>query len=173
MTCRRDRGFCALGWWLLWWPGQRELAPGGLEQLRAARASDARDPEEGQPQFRRSALQLRHAFFIVERIDLVRGDNLRLRGERGLKELELAAHGVEVVDGVASAGARDVHEVNQHLRALEVTQKLVAKAEASMRTLDQPRHVGNHKAAILAESDHAEIGCQRRERVVGDLWSRR
>ena len=77
--------------------------------------------------------------------------------------------GVEIVDRIASARARHVDHVHQHLRALEMAQELVAEPEAAMRAFDQAGHVGDDEAAVVAQPDDAEIRRQRRERVVGDL----
>ena len=90
-----------------------------------------------------------------------------------MKKLELAANRVEIVYGIASGGARHVDEVHEDLRPLEMPQELVAQTEAAMRALDETRNVGEHEAAIVAQPDDAEIGRQRRERIVGDLGSRR
>ncbi len=89
---------------------------------------------------------------IVERVDLVGGHDLRLGRELGSKQLQLAPNGVEILDGIASGRARHVHDVHQHLGALEVAQELMAEAEAAMRAFDQPGHVGDDEAAIAAQS---------------------
>src|SRR5262245_38180484 len=44
--------------------------------------------------------------------------------------------------------------------------------EAAVRSLNQPRHVGDNKAALVAQTDDPEIWRQRRERVVGNFWPR-
>ena len=87
----------------------------------------------------------------------------------GVVERELAADGVEVLDRIAARCARHVDQVNQHLRALDVAQELVAEPVALVRAFDQPGHVGDDEAAIAAERDDAEVRRQRGERVVGDL----
>ena len=70
----------------------------------------------------------------------------------GVEELQLAAHGVEILDRVAAGRARDVDQVDQHLRAFEMAEELVAEAEAAMRAFDQPGHVGDDEAAVVAET---------------------
>ena len=64
---------------------------------------------------------------LVEGVELGGGDDLRLLQQRRIEQLELAADGVEVLDRVAARLARDVHQVDQHLRALDVAQELVAE----------------------------------------------
>ena len=77
------------------------------------------------------------------------------------------------VDRIAPGSRRDVDDVHQHLGALEMRQELRAEAVPEVRALDQSRHVRHDEAAVVAEVDDAEIGRQRRERVVGDLRPRR
>ena len=79
------------------------------------------------------------ALRIVDRVDLVGGDQLRLLEQLRVVELELAANRVEVLDRIASRRARHVDEVNQHLGALDVAQELMAEAVALVRAFDQAR----------------------------------
>ena len=52
-------------------------------------------------------------------------------------------------------------------------EKLVAEPEAAVRAFDQAGHVGDDEAAIAAQLHDAEVGRQRRERVVRDLRAAR
>src|SRR5262249_34664877 len=63
---------------------------------------------------------------------------------------------------------RAVDEMQEHAAALDVTEETVAEPRAFMRTLDQARNIGEDEFAAV-DLDHAELGMQRRERVVGDL----
>ena len=56
--------------------------------------------------------------------------------------------------------------------ALDVAQELVAKAPALAGTLDEARDVRNDKRCARPRADHAEVGRQCREGVVGDLGAR-
>jgi len=58
--------------------------------------------------------------------------------------------------------------VDEHARALDVAQELVAQAAARMRALDQPGDVGQDKIVVV-DHDHAQHRHQCRKRVVGDL----
>ena len=49
----------------------------------------------------------------------------------------------------------------------------MAEAQAAVRAFDEPGHVGDDEAAVVAQADDAEIRRQRGERVVGDLRPRR
>ena len=113
------------------------------------------------------------ALGIVNRIDLVGGDQLRLLEQSRIVEIELAADRVEILDRIAARRARHVDQVDQHLRPLDVPQELVAEPVALVRAFDQPGHVGDDEAAIVAQRDHAEVRRQRGERIVGDLRLRR
>src|SRR3954468_23368667 len=63
--------------------------------------------------------------------------------------------------------------MHEHFRAFEVTQKSMAQAMTGMRTFDQPGNVGYNEGPIAGEPDDAEVGNQRGERVVRNLWPRR
>ncbi len=93
------------------------------------------------------------------------GRSQQLRAE----QLELAADDVEVVGRLAARRRRHVHQVHQHLRALEVAQELVAEPVARCAPSIRPGHVGDDEAPVVAQADHAEVRRQRRERVVGNL----
>ena len=97
------------------------------------------------------------ALRIVDRVDLVGRDEVRLLQQLGIVELELLADRVEVFDRVAARRARHIDQVNDHLRALDVAQELVAQAVPFVRALDQARHVGDDEVAVAAERDHAEV----------------
>ena len=89
-------------------------------------------------------LEARQPLRIVERVDLVRRDDHRLVGQpfarriASGKQLQLARDDLEVLDRIAAARRRDVDEVHEHLRALEVAQEPMAEAVPRVRALDQP-----------------------------------
>ena len=58
--------------------------------------------------------------------------------------------------------------MHQRGAALDVAQEVVAEAAALGGALDQAGHVGDREGR-LARGDHAEVGHQGGERVVGDL----
>ncbi len=60
--------------------------------------------------------------------------NLRLLNKQGVEELQLSAQGLVVADRVRGSAIDDMHE---RARSLAVTQKLVAEAHTSMRSLQQ------------------------------------
>ena len=63
--------------------------------------------------------------------------------------------------------------MHEHFRAFEVTQEPVAEAETAVCAFDETRHVGDDEAAVVAQPHDAEIGRQRRERIIRDLRPRR
>jgi hypothetical protein len=118
------------------------------------------------------ALQPLHLRRVVDRVDLIGGNDLRLGRNRGIELPELLDDRLEVLDRIAARGARDINQVHEHFRALDVAQELMPQPVPLVRAFDEPRHVGDHEAAIAAERDHAQVRLERRERIVGDLRSR-
>src|SRR5439155_26597784 len=140
--------------------------PHRFEQLRHAPTGRGGDAKERQLQLggaARERLDVRISRVAIDRIDLVGGDELRLGGERRLKELELATDGLEILHGVASTRAGDIDQMHEHLRPFEVAQELMAETLSAMRTLDQSGHVGDDEAAIVAQAHDAEIRWQDRK----------
>ena len=130
----------------------RHVRPGGLEQHADAVAGDGGDGQERQAQRRGAGLQRAQALRLVEGVDLVGGDQLRLVEECRGEQPELAADDLEILDRVAAGGARHVDHVEEHLGAFDVTQELVAEPMTGVRALDQAGHVGDDEAAVVAES---------------------
>src|SRR3954447_23022073 len=54
-----------------------------------------------------------------------------------------------------------------------MAQELMAEPCTFRGTLDKPRYVSNHEAAVLVHTHHPEIRMQCGERIVGDFWPRR
>jgi hypothetical protein len=112
-------------------------------------------------------------------VDLVQGHEARalVEGDRS-PAVEPAVHrvvrelrldGLEVGDRVpAGLEGRAVQHVHQRGAALDVAQELQAQALALGGARDQPGDVG-HGVAHVPGLDHAEVGHERREGVVGDL----
>jgi len=62
--------------------------------------------------------------------------------------------------------------VDQQPGAFNVTEKLDAKARAEMGAFDEAGHIGDDEGLLLrllAHGDHAEVGLESGEGVVGDL----
>ena len=111
-------------------------------------------------------------------VGLVEDDDAGALGERtatevgvGDVERELLLDDVEVAHRVSPRlERRAVDDVDEHRAPLDVAQELQAQALALVRAGDQPGHVGDRVSGV-ARADDAEVGHERRERVVGDLGS--
>src|SRR5687768_4368382 len=60
------------------------------------------------------------------------------------------------------------HQEGQHAGALDVLKELEPESLARVCALDDAGNVGDHERAALAQAGDAEIGLERRERIVGD-----
>src|SRR6478609_1617279 len=141
---------------------------GQLAQAGAGRGADLEDAQAATAQL------LDHHVgdvLAVRDVDLVEGDQPRPVLEAAVAG-QLALDDLEVVEGVAAGldGGR-VDDVDQRGATLDVAQEVVAEATALGGTLDQAGHVGDHEGR-LAGGDHAEVGDEGGERVVGDLGPR-
>src|SRR5690606_9678981 len=67
---------------------------------------------------------------------------------------------------------RDVDQVQQQARTLQVPQETVAQPGAFGRAFDQPGDVGDDETLFGADAHDTEVRMQRRERIVGDLRPR-
>src|SRR5262245_61466015 len=62
--------------------------------------------------------------------------------------------------------------MDEHLRTIEMLQKTIAKPAAFVGAFDEPRHVRDDEAAVVAERNHTKVWYQRREGIVGNLGPR-
>ena len=137
--------------------GDAEIRKNGRPSS-AARASRARRPRRRRRPPRRSCSRRRSA---ASR----RASAGTARAPRRMR--------VEILDRIASGRARHVHQVHEHLRALEVAQELMAEAVAACAPSISPGTSATTKLRSSLRRDDAEVRRQRRERVVGDLRPRR
>src|SRR6185437_5190500 len=92
---------------------------------------------------------------------------------------ELLAELLQLRDGRAGIAYRvrirldgsDVHEMQQHARALQMLQESDTQSGSLRRALDEPRNIRHYEAASLTYIDDAEIGNERSERVIRHLRS--
>src|SRR5258707_11254388 len=54
-----------------------------------------------------------------------------------------------------------------------MAQKTITQSVAFVRAFDQSGDVGNHKGAKVTHVDDTQIWLKRRERIIGDFWTRR
>ena len=101
-------------------------------------------------------------------VGLAEDEDARQRGQRRRVGGELALDGGVVLDRIRAVDRREVDDVHQEPRALDVGQEVVAEPGTLARALDQPGDVGQDELA-LAVVDRAQHGLERREGVVGHL----
>ena len=92
----------------------------------------------------------------------------RQRGEPRVVLGQLALDHLEVALRVRAVQRREIQDVHQQPRALDVREEVVAEPGALGGALDQPRDVGEHELAVVGV-DRPQHRLQRRERVRGDL----
>src|SRR5258708_3576993 len=100
-----------------------------------------------------------------QRIGLVERHHLGLLAEPLAIGLKLRAHGLVRDPGVLDCA---VDEMQEHAAALDVAEEAVTQSRAFVGALDQARNIGEYELAAV-DLDHAELGMQRREWVVGNL----
>src|SRR5579872_1385449 len=93
------------------------------------------------------------------------GEQLRIPGR------QFVFDHVQLGDRFFRAGAA-VDEMDQHARALDMAQELVAKARAGARTFDEPGKVDQDEADVDVDAHDSELRCEGGERIVGNLWPR-
>src|SRR5207247_2000997 len=79
---------------------------------------------------RQVAAELRQRLVVDRQVHLVGGDDLALVGQGGAERFQLAADGAVVLGGVGAVHGEQVEQVNDHLRALDVAEEVVAEAGA-------------------------------------------
>ena len=122
-----------------------DLLPHGFEQRRQPVAGGRRNSVERNTPALQMLLQPRQPLRIVERVDLVGGDDDRLVLQplagrvASRKQRELPRDDVEVLDRIAAGDRRDVDEVHQHLGPLEMAQEPMAQPVSLVRALQSIR----------------------------------
>ena len=110
--------------------------------------------KNGRPRFAGQCFERRDARRILSGIDLGGDHDHRLVrqifGEAG----ELAHHHFEIVHRIAAGGFRNIDQMRQQPRALDVPQELDAQAVARVRAFDQSGNIGDHEGPVIAG-----IGC--------------
>ncbi len=70
-------------------------------------------------------------------------------------------------------GGREIDDVQQDAGACQMLEKADTEPGPLGGAFDQPRNIGDDKALVLVDAHHAEIRVHRRERIIGDLGTRR
>ena len=113
------------------------------------------------------------AFVLGHHVELVEHQPARLVEQLGIVFLQLADDGLGFSYRVDCLVERSqVHHVQQHARALQVSQELVTQARTFGSAFDQARNVGHHERLRRTRTHHTQVRVQRRERVIGNLRAR-
>ncbi len=110
----------------------------------------------------------------IQQVALVEYEPTLLSRQVPAVGLELAfelAHLPHRIHRVAAQG-RHVQQMQQQAGARKVLQKTNAQPGPRGRTLDDPRYVRDDEAASPAQADHAQIGIQGSEGIIGHLRPR-
>src|SRR6185437_2531018 len=98
-------------------------------------------------------------------IDLVERHDLRLVGQAMTIGFEFAT---DRLVAFRDLGLGAVDQMQDHVAAFGMAQKLVAQAYAFMRPLYQSGKIRDHEIGFV-DANHAELWCKRGERIIGDL----
>ena len=136
-----------------WWPPRRSVAPGfpGRELL----------------------LEVGDQRIVVDEVALAEHHDLLAVEQLGPVAPELPSDRVVVVDEVPTEREHgfEIEQVDQHPRALDVSEKLMTEACSVARAFDQPRDV-RHDDPLVVPLDHAERGDEGREGIICDAGTR-
>src|SRR6185437_2099199 len=121
----------------------------------------------------RALLQRFQTLRFIKRVDLRCDNELRSRCQILVVRRELAIHSFVITDCIAARHRRNIDEMQQQLRALDVSQETIAQTSASVRALNQSGNIGDHESTKVTEIDNTKMRLQSRERIISDLRSRR
>mmetsp|Transcript_15697 Transcript_15697/g.32552 ORF Transcript_15697/g.32552 Transcript_15697/m.32552 type:complete len:380 (-) Transcript_15697:150-1289(-) len=100
-------------------------------------------------------------------IDLVENNNLWFLGQERVVFLQFFVDGNKISDRIVSTS---IHNVQENLTPLDVSQKCGSKSGTSRSTLDQSRNVAQHQSrSLVADVADPEVRNDRRKGIVGDL----
>src|SRR5437899_11093988 len=111
-------------------------------------------------------------FRLVEGISLGRHYDLRTQSQIRIVSSKLTVDDFVIVTRIAARSRRHVNQMKQHLGALNVSQKPIAKSMAFMRAFDQTGNVGDYKSVKISKIDHAQMRLKRGKRIISDSWPR-
>src|SRR5205085_12601765 len=106
---------------------------------------------------------------LVERVKLCTDDDLRSLGKVRIVGAQLAVDLLVIFTRIASRLRREINQVQQQLRPLDVAQETITKPRAFVRAFNQAGNVCDDEGAKVAQVNDAEMWLKRDERIVGDL----
>nr|GEU28071.1 probable solanesyl-diphosphate synthase 3, chloroplastic [Tanacetum cinerariifolium] len=143
-----------------------------VDQLLRTVAAQRRDLEHRtlEAEFLDEVLYALGAFRFRHHVELVQYQPARLVHQRFVVLFQLVDQRLGFLDRIdIGLERRQVDDVQQQTGALQMAQELVAEARAFGGAFDQARDVGDHKAFLVRDADHAQVREQGRERVIGNL----
>src|SRR5215212_2287663 len=123
-----------------------------------------------------SANEVLHALFSQfdrQHVELIEDDPTRLGVQGRVVLLQFGDDGLGLLHRIDRfVERRKVDDMQQQVRALQMAEKLMTETRSLGRTLDQTWNVSDDKALFGGNTNDAEIGMKRRERILGHLGAR-
>ena len=112
----------------------------------------------------------RLALAFRNEIELIQYQPARFVMQCFIVTLQFGDNRFRVADGIGiGVERRDVDDVQQHARALQMSQELVTEPRAIGRAFDEAGDIGEHEAPVLIGAHNTQVRRKRRERIIGDL----
>ena len=146
-----------------------------IHQFRATLMVQRGDLEDGT--FPGETLEeVLHQLFTVffrHHVELVQHQPARLVDQRLVVFLQFLDQRLGFLDRIdVGFKRRQVDDVQQQTRALQVTQELMAQARAFGSAFDQAGNIGDHKALLVRHAHHAQVRVQGGKWVIGNFRAR-
>ena len=110
------------------------------------------------------------ALFFRDQIQFVQDQPAWLFSQRGIVLFQFGRNGDGVVNRIGFRVERcQVHQMHDQTGARQVAQEAMAQTSTFRRAFDHTRNIGDNKATVFIGTHHAQVGVQRRKRVVGDF----
>ena len=109
------------------------------------------------------------ALLVKEQVGLVAADDHRTGGQFRRILLQLGADGLKILHRIPPFAARGIHQMHQQTAPVDVPQKVVTQASSFAGALDDAGDVCHDEADPFIHIDHAQVGHEGGEVIVGDL----
>jgi len=132
-------------------------------------AGKGRDGINGKIHFLEGPKETRKFGLGLRGIDFVEGDNLWFLSQIAAEQGELPVQYLVVLQGVAPGEVRNINQMDDQRSPFHMAQKLKSQSDAAVGALDDSRNVGDDKRGLILKMDHAQMGNQRREGIIGNF----
>ncbi len=142
-----------------------------VQQLSHALSADCGDRVYRNPlwlEFRLDGIH-RAVVPVVDYVDFVGGNDLGPPGDIRIVGVQLLIDGVDIFNGVAPFRTGRVHDMDNHLSALDMAQELMPQPDTLRGSLNQPRDVRDDESVGAVQIHHAQVGVQGGKVVVCDF----